>query len=62
MDMTGITSVTEALWGAEMDYRRGRAEQEWRVARPRRRRARHLHVPVGRRLRLAGRHLGLSHG
>ena len=52
MDMTGISSVAQALWEADLDYRRDRAASEWRTATGGRRRTRRLRVPKGRTLRL----------
>jgi hypothetical protein len=62
MDVTGISSVTQALWEAEVDYRRDRAATEWRTAARPRRRPRRLRVPVGRTLRLPGRGRVLAAG
>ena len=62
MDAFGITSVTQALWEAEVDYRRERAEAEWRTATGSRRRVRRHKVRARPTLRLPGRRQALPAG
>jgi hypothetical protein len=60
MDAMGISSVAQALWEAEVDYRRDRAAEEWRTSGARRRHHRKLRVPTGRPLRLPRRRRQLA--